>query len=62
MKGMELQKVYEKEDYGMGYGHTRVGLRIDNRVIWFAFTDSPSSQEEFNKMELLVQEIIDKCF
>ena len=59
----DLQKVYEKVDYGEGYGHTRVGLKVNNRIIWFGYLDSGDNEKvnEFTKMDSLVDEIVEKC-
>lgn len=57
---VELQKVYEKDEHE-AYAYKKVGLRIDNRIIWFAFVDSRNykeAEEEFRKMEAVIDEII----
>lgn len=54
---VELQKVYEKDEHE-GYAYKKVGLRIDDRIIWFAFIDSRRHEEEFRKMEAVIDEII----
>jgi len=60
---IELQRVYYDEDYGMGYGHRKVGLRIGDQIVWFASWNCPSSQEErekFRQIEDLVADIVAK--
>lgn len=59
---VELQKVYEYDEHE-GYAYKKVGLRIDDRIIWFAFIDSRHSrrhEEEFIKMEAVIDEIISR--
>lgn len=44
----DIQVVYEEHDYGQGHGESKVGLRIANRVAWYASTNyQPGVAHEF---------------
>ena len=53
---MDIQVVYEKEEHGP-YGYTRVGLRIDDRVVWLALYHDQKSYEDFAKWDRIAHEI-----
>jgi len=60
---LELQKVYYEEDYGMGCGYKKVGLRIGDQIVWFASWNYPGKPDELNnfrRMEALIVAIIER--
>lgn len=50
--------VYEKEDYGYGYGLAKVGIKTpDCQIIWFAYYSDSHDGIRFELMENYAKEI-----
>ncbi len=60
---MDAQVVYEREEkFDMqcgAYGYERVGIRIDERVIWLAICHDQSSSKEFKRWDEIAHRIVD---
>ena len=55
-----MQVVYERNEME-GYGSERVGLRIEDRVLWLSFMDTFTKPEglcEYKKWESIAKEMV----